>query len=428
MGRRKRHARTTVGLTAVVASCLLSVAAAGAAPRATITLSLLANNVGQPGYQVLVANFERVYPNIKIEATYAASTNALYQLERTQLAAGNAPDLFVVYPGCGTPISVCTLAKAGYLAPMVKTPWVKRSVRLATSFDKYGPNLVAFTPIASLYGVFTNDDLFKRLKLKLPETFPQLLALCRQAKAAGTVAIMLAGNSPTDISSLVTGMAVPLVYAKDKQFLAKQKTGSATFAASPGWRQTLQELADMNAAGCFEAGAAGVTGAAAATQFAQGQALMLPAITNMKGLIDAGSPRFTYSHHLFPGGASTRDVRTYLHLSLSLAVNAHSSVEEQRAAQTFVDFFARPKQNALFAEIQGGMTQYQFRQRQLPDYMSSEASVVVKSAYVISPVETWWNADVLLQMQQNQIGVITGQRSVDDVLRAMDTGWKRGPD
>jgi raffinose/stachyose/melibiose transport system substrate-binding protein len=311
---------------------------------------------------------------------------------------------------------------------MVKTPWVKRSVPLATSFDKYGPNLMAFTPIVSLYGVFTNDDLFRRLKLKVPETFPQLLTLCRQAKAAGTAAIMLPGNSPTDISSLLTGMAVPLVYAKDKQFLAKQKTGSATFTASSGWRQTLQELSDMNAAGCFESGAAGVSGAAAATQFAQGQALMLPAITKMKGIIDAANPRFTYSHHLFPGGTTARDTRTYLHLSLSLAVNAHASAEKQRAARTFVDFFARPKQNALFAEIQGGMTQDQFRKKQLPAYMSSEKSAVGGGAYVISPVETWINADVLLQMQQNQIGLITGQRSADDVLRAMDTAWKRGSD
>jgi hypothetical protein len=60
--------------------------------------------------------------------------------------------------------------------------------------------------------------------------------------------------------------------------------------------------------------------------------------------------------------------------------------------------------------------------------MSSESSAVKEGAYVISPVETWWNANVLVQMQQNQIGLITGQRSVDDVLKAMDAAWKLGPD
>ena len=66
---------------------------------------------------MLIANFERAYPNIEVDATFAPNNAALYQLLTTQLAAGNAPDVFVTYPGCGTPISVCMLAKSGYLAP-----------------------------------------------------------------------------------------------------------------------------------------------------------------------------------------------------------------------------------------------------------------------------------------------------------------------
>ena len=61
--------------------------------------------------------------------------------------------------------------------------------------------------------------------------------------------------------------------------------------------------------------------------------------------------------------------------------------------------------------------------------LATHLTEVIKShAYVISPVETWWNASVLQQMQQNQIGLITGQRSVDDVLKSMDAAWKLGPD
>jgi raffinose/stachyose/melibiose transport system substrate-binding protein len=393
---------------------------------ATVTVSMLANFVGQPGYQVLIANFERVHPDIKIDVQYAGTNADLYRLETTQLAAGNGPDLFVTYPGCGTPISICTLAKSGYLAPMVKKPWAKRSVPLVTSMDKMGPGLFAFTPIVSLYGVFTNDDLFKRLKLKIPETYPQLLALCSKARAAGTVAMIIPGNSGTDITSLLSGLAVPLVYAKDKSFLAKQKAGTATFAGTGGWRQALQEFADMSAAGCFQAGAAGTSGAAAAVQFAQGQGLMMPAITNNKGLVDAAKPAFTFTHHLFPGGTGAGQMRTFVHLSLSLAVNARASAEKQEAAQTVIDFFARPKQNALFAKIQGGMTQYDFRNRDLPPFMSTESSAVANRAYAIEPAQTWPNANVVLQMQQNQIGLITGQRTVDDVLKAMDAGWKAG--
>jgi raffinose/stachyose/melibiose transport system substrate-binding protein len=237
---------------------------------------------------------------------------------------------------------------------------------------------------------------------------------------------MLPGTSVNDLSHLLTALAVPTVYARDKHFLRKQKAGTATFAGTPGWHQALQRFVDMKDAGCFQPGAAGTSGPAANAQFARGQALMLPAITNMKGLIDAGKPQFKYSQHQFPGGTDPNQIRTFAHLSLSLGVNAHSSAADRTAAQTFVDFFARPKQNALFAEIQGGVTQYEFKKNQLPAYMSSELSVLTESKYVISPVETWWNASVLLQMQQNQVGLITGQRSIDDVLNAMDAAWKLG--
>jgi raffinose/stachyose/melibiose transport system substrate-binding protein len=418
-----------VGVVAVLV-CLLAAGSSAARPQreaSPITITLLANYVGQQGYKVMIDNFERVYPDIKIDATYAATNATLYQLLQTELAAGNAPDVFTTYPGCGTPISVCKLAKAGYLAPMVNRPWAKRSVPIAASLDKRGKGLYAFTPILSLYGVFTNDDLFKRLNLKVPQTYLQLLDVCRKAKAGGTVAMIIPGSSQTDITSLLTGLAVPLVYAKDPTFLARQKTGTATFAGSAGWRRTLQEFADMNAAGCFQPGATGASGSAAIGRFVQGQGLMYPAITNMKGVIDAGNPQFTVSHHLFPGGSTASQTRTYLHLSLSPGVNAHAGADAQKAAQTFVDFFARPKQNALFARIQGGMTQDQFRKRQLPKFMATEASAVKSHAYVISPVETWWNASVVVQMQQDQIGLITGQRSVDDVLKGMDAAWKLGP-
>jgi hypothetical protein len=59
--------------------------------------------------------------------------------------------------------------------------------------------------------------------------------------------------------------------------------------------------------------------------------------------------------------------------------------------------------------------------------MSAYSSVLSKKAYVVNPQQTWWNPGVLLALQQNQLGLLTGQRSIDDVLNAMDAAWKKGP-
>jgi raffinose/stachyose/melibiose transport system substrate-binding protein len=417
------------GFAALAVALVLGIGANAppAGADAAVTISMIAYVNEQPGYELLVPNFERAFPNVKVEVTYAANPVAEYQLETTELAAGNAPDVLAVIPGCGTPISVCELAKAGYLAPMVAKPWVKRSLPLVTSENKYGVALYAFEPEVAPFGIWTNDDRFRQLDLKVPQTFAQLLDTCRAAKAAGTTAVELSGASATSVSRLLVTLAVAAVYGKDGSWAHDLRAGSATFYGTPGWHQALQEFVDMNGAGCFQPGVTGTTGPQADLAFAQGQGLTKPALTSVKGVIDAGSPSFGYSHHPFPAGTSANQTATLLNLSDSLGVNAHSSAQAQAAAQAFVDFLARPKQDALFVQTEGGLTQYQFLKNQIPSYMSDFAAVFARHAYVVNPIETWWNADVLAALQTNQIGLITGQRSIDDVLNAMDQAWKEGP-
>src|SRR5262249_49414729 len=156
------------------------------------------------------------------------------------------------FPGCGTPISVCALAKAGALAPMVHEPWAKRSLPIVTSLSKLGQVLYTFEPLVSPIGVFTNDALFRKLGLKYPQTFSQFLALCQKARAAGTVALL---DAPTGgVGAWDTLPLIAPVYARDPHFTAEQRAGATTFAGSPGWHDALQEYIDMNNAGCSEPG------------------------------------------------------------------------------------------------------------------------------------------------------------------------------
>ena len=153
------------------------------------------------------------------------------------------------------------------------------------------------------------------------------------------------------------------------------------------------------------------------------------ALTSNQGLIDAASPQFKYTFHLFPTGMNATKTMIALTAPVTLGINAHSNAQAQGAAQQFVDFIARPKQDALLARETGAVTQQQFLTRQIPTYMSSDfASVLAERRYRVTPLQNWWNANVLLALQQNQIGLITGQRSIDDVLNAMDAAWRQGPD
>jgi raffinose/stachyose/melibiose transport system substrate-binding protein len=414
---------------AVVAAwmCALGIGADGARPSTSgaVSISMLAYSNQLPGLSVLIPNFERVYPNITVNVTYAGTVTSLQQLETTELAAGNAPDLITVQPACGTPISVCVLAKDGYLAPMVARPWVKWLVPLVTSADKYGGGLFTFSAQVSPYGIFTNDGLFEKLGLSVPQTFAQLLTVCQKAKATGTVAIWQSGDGPS-IGRLVEALAVGPVYAADSEWTSELKAGKVTFDSTPGWHTALQELVDMDKAGCFEPGLTGTQVTAAVAGFAKGQGLMFTNTSSQKGIIDAAGSQFSYTFHLFPGGTAAGQTTTALNLNFAPSINAHSSPANQAAAQAFIDFLARPKQTALYAGLEGGLTQYEFLKDELPAFMSALAPVFKNHAYVVLPEQTWWNPSVV-QALQYSVGLVTGQESIDSVLNAMDAAWKQGP-
>jgi raffinose/stachyose/melibiose transport system substrate-binding protein len=406
----------------------LGASSARAAESDQVSITMLAIATVEPGYQVLIANFERVYPNIRIDATFVPTQAVWYQLETTELAAGNAPDLLGTLPGCGTPVSVCVLAKAGDLAPLVKKPWTKWSLPLVTSLGKYGPGLYAFEPTLTPWGMFTNDSLFAKLRVKVPETFSQLLSVCRAAKAAGTVALLAPGGTNTGPMSMIDDIAVATVYGRDPHWASELRAGTVSFYGSPGWQQALQRFVELNDAGCFEPGMAGISlGQSTLDDFAQGGGLMAPTVSSNKGLIDSFGPQFPYSFHPFPGGTVPGQPETLIRPGASLSVNAHSSPDKQAAARTFIDFVARPAQNALYARVQGSLTQREFLKQEIPSFMQPMASVFANRSYAIDPLQTWWNADVGLALLQDAIGLITRQTTVDQVLQAMDAAWKQGP-
>ena len=415
---------------ALLALVSLAALAIGPAARPTagdaVTLSMVAYTNQLPALNVVIPNFERVYPNVKINVTYAGTIASLQQLETTELAAGSAPDLLTVQPACGTPISVCVLGKYGDLAPMVSKPWVKWLVPLVTSADKYGAGLFTFSAQISPYGIFTNDPLFRKLGLSVPATFSQLLTVCQKAKAAGMFAIASAGDGQ-GLARLMEALAIAPVYGADPKWTAQLKAGTVTFDGTQGWHTALQELVEMYQNGCFEPGLLGSVSMSAISAFAQGQGLMLTNTSSQKGAVDFDGPQFSYSFHPFPGGSSAGQTTTELNLNFAPSVNAHASAANQAAAQTFIDFLARPKQTALYAGIEGGVTQYQFLKDQVPAFMSSLAPVFKNRRYVVLPEQTWWNAAVTSALDTDVIGVLTGQTTVDGVLNAMDAAWKQGP-
>jgi hypothetical protein len=59
--------------------------------------------------------------------------------------------------------------------------------------------------------------------------------------------------------------------------------------------------------------------------------------------------------------------------------------------------------------------------------MSPLGSALAQGRYVINPQAGWWNANVLVALENDGIGLATGQTTVSGVLSAMDAAWNQGP-
>src|SRR4051812_14248186 len=86
------HGIRLLALTAVVLFGLLLLGATSARPaqHAHVTVTFLTYVTNEPAYSAVIKNFERTHPNVKIEVTSTQTVATLYQVETTELAAGNA--------------------------------------------------------------------------------------------------------------------------------------------------------------------------------------------------------------------------------------------------------------------------------------------------------------------------------------------------
>lgn len=144
--------------------------------------------------------FSRKYPDIRIkfDPTNPPEYNAVL---RTQLEGGTAPDLFYLRSfGISR-----QLYKEGYLEnlkglPGLNDAFTKESIMPWADTDgtPYGVPLLAVS-----HGIYYNVDIFKKLSLSIPGTWPELIKTARAIKDAGYVPFANASGDEWTIAEIV---------------------------------------------------------------------------------------------------------------------------------------------------------------------------------------------------------------------------------
>lgn len=382
------------------------------------SLSFATSNTIESPFQKLGEDYMKAHPDVKI--TFNPQPNDSYdQTLRTQLQAGNASDVVVTSPGSGQGRSILPLAEAGFLEPLDDAARKLLPAGSDKTFGKDGKVYGQATEI-TVSALVTNEAAAKAAG-EFPADFAALEDQCKSLEASGKSLFAIAGSAPPNTGLMSMSLAATRVYAEDPKWNEKRAAKEVTFAGSEGWKSALEAVNTLKDAGCFQKGAAGAGFDAITKGLAGGTSVagFIPA-PSWKQLASAASGT-DFAVRALPAEKGSKE---FVYASANYAFSINAASKNKDAAKAFLDWAAEPEQTKAFAEIDGalpvsGLDEYDFE----GGAYKNVGELIKNGNYSPLPNIEWPNSAVYDALATGVQGIITGQKTPDQVLQAMDAAW-----
>lgn len=348
-------------------------------------------------------------------------SEAYNQQVTTQLQAGNAADVMILAPGTGQAISVVTLAEAGLLAPLGGDSASVIPAGTENLYEYEGEIYGQPTGLMPVGYVFNAAAASEVGIDEYPSTYEEMLEMCTTAREGGKTFTVLAGSVPFNTGLLSQLISATRVYENTPDWNEQRAAGNVTFADSDGWRETLEDIIELKDSGCFQDGVeggtfdtitAGMGGGTALTAALPGSAATsIGAATGLELQVRAFPPAEGQGEYMMASA------------NYAWALNAKADDAVKESVQAFLDWVAQPEQAKAFADLAGmvpitGATSADL----LPPYQAV-GDLLESGAFTGLPNATWPNPAVYDTLGVGVQGLLTGQKTVDQVLEEMDAAW-----
>jgi len=338
----------------------------------------------------------------------------------TQLQAGNAADMMVLAPGTGQPISVVTLAEAGFLEPLDDASAGLVPAGAEAEFQVDGKTYAqptALTPVGMVFNVTAADEAGVS---EYPATYEDLLAACADARDGGKSFTVLAGGIPFNTGLFSMLISATRVYEAAPDWNEQRAAGDVTFADS-GWREVLEDIVEMNDAGCYQDGAAGGT-FDSITQGLGGGTSLTAAVPGSAAASISGATGAELNVQAFPP-ADGQEPFTVTGANYAWGINASSDDAVKKSAQAFLDWAAEPDNAKAYADLSGAVPITGIVADELLPQYAPIGDLLSNGSYAGLPNATWPNPAVYDALGTGVQGLLTGQTTIDQVLDSMDAAW-----
>lgn len=415
---------TTAVVAAATAAVLLAACSggtkAGSDGEGSKTLTLA--SIDQGSVEDVVKAFEKANPGVKVRYTTSGADQYQQQI-RTQLSSGTAPDVMSVWPGNGNPGATQVLAKPGYLRDLSDQAWAAKMPEAIKSVAQYEGKTYTAVFGQNGIGAVYNEQAMDKAGLTAPETWTELLAFCRDAKAKGTPAFAL-GNQDNWVTQLVQyALVATTVYGPDRDFDQKMQDGQATFAGS-AWKTALDKYLTMEKTGCFQKNPLGTNYEASQELAATGKTLGIIQGNWVIALLEGKNPQGTFTLKALP--ATDVPSETLIPAAAGAGYGVNAKAKNEDLALKFVNFVMSPQGMNLFVKKQGGLPSLPDTGYQADPSLAELSQFIASNRTVPFMDQLWPNAKVQQTMLSGLQEIFSDQSAPDEVLKAMDADYKAG--
>jgi raffinose/stachyose/melibiose transport system substrate-binding protein len=365
--------------------------------------------------QPIVDDFQKAYPNIKVELQFVPPTDQYIQKLKVVTLANQAPDIFYL---AGE--NQVEMIKNGYTMDITDQPVFKNlsdSNKKAYTMDG---KIYAYAPDAWAGGFIYNKDLFAKVGAQPPKTWSELMDVMGKLKAAGIRPII---ERSTWLWTSADSLFMNDVIAQDPAFDAEVNSGTKTYA--DGWTKPLQTwYKDMVQTGYLAKDLLGVGPQQFTNEFATGKAGMLVGhLGHLKGVKDV-NPNINVG--VFPMVGTNAGTK-FLYGAVNVGIAVNSKTQHKEEALQFLNFMSKAEELQKYQKVTGFLLG-------VPgvDYTIDPAFNEIKDMYVNNKAQLYVpqvnfganSAAILNELVKGTQDVLSGGAKPEDVPARMDAKRK----
>ncbi|MFJ8045720.1 ABC transporter substrate-binding protein [Kitasatospora sp. NPDC096147] len=365
------------------------------------------------------AAFEAAHPNIKIDYVYQPANDPYTQKLNAAFLGGKAEDVVMTNTA-----NAARWGKSGYLMDLSDQAWVADLALPAKQLATVDGNKLIAQPSEMVgIGLFSNLEILASVGItKAPASWPEFLDALNALKKAGKPGLALPDKEGWSVDAAINATASSEVYAKTADWNQKFAARETTFAAEPGWKNSIDKILSLGQKGLIDyKEQLGISDFGQGPQdFKAGKSAFL--LQGSWALADIAKDVPKVQLSAWPGGDSAATNGAMNAVGTMWAVNAKT--KNAAAAKEYLKFWSTKAALDQYLTAESAFSP--FTTVPSPKVPNAEPYVATVDAgrFFVLPENSWAGGASQTAMQNAVQALLLGQKNVDQTLAAFDAAAK----